>query len=164
MRPVHADAVANLSAEQFVYRYAQPLCLGIKQRVLNRAHGERDEAAGRGAGCAVEFRVNALMRADFLADHAGGHPVDDSAHAGCAKALVKFAPTDNARIGGELDEVVIAPACVAGQRLDALDYHASSPPAFILVQRRRRKGRKGKARKVAKKIPEREPELCRVRR
>ena len=46
MRPVHADAIANLAAEQLVHRHAEPLGLGIEQRILYRAHGERDDAAG----------------------------------------------------------------------------------------------------------------------
>ena len=127
MRPVHADAVADLAAEEFVDRHAESPGLGIEQRVLDRAHGERDDAAGSRAGGAVEFGIDALMRADFLADDAGGKALDDSAHAGCAEALVEFAPADDAGIGGELDEVVVAPACVAGQRLDGFDFHCSSP-------------------------------------
>ena len=56
MRPVHADAVADLAAEQFVDRHAESPGLGIEQRVLDRAHGERDDAAGGRAGGANRVR------------------------------------------------------------------------------------------------------------
>ena len=48
VRPVHADAVAHLAAEQLVDRHAQRLGLGIEQRILDGAHRLRDDAAGAG--------------------------------------------------------------------------------------------------------------------
>jgi hypothetical protein len=42
-----------------------------------------------------------------------------AADAGRAKTLVEFAPADDAVFGRDLDEVVVAPAGVAGERLDA---------------------------------------------
>ncbi len=123
MRPVHADAVADLTAEQLMDRHAEPSGLGIEQRIFDRTHGERDDAAGGRARGAVEFGVDALVRAGFLPDDPGGKPLYDGAHAGCAEPLVEFAPADDAGVSGQLDEVVIAPAGVAGQRLDTLDFH-----------------------------------------
>src|SRR5262249_21197893 len=48
-------------------------------------------------------------------------------HPGGSKALVELAPADDAGVGDELDEVVVAPACVAGQGFDALDLHTLAP-------------------------------------
>ena len=76
-----------------------------------------------GPGGAVELGVDALVRADRLADDARRQPLDDGAHARRAEPLVELAPADDAGVGGELDEVVVAPAGIAGQRLDAFDLH-----------------------------------------
>jgi len=54
-----------------------------------------------------------------LADHARSQPLDRRGHARRAKALVVLAPADDAVLGHDLDEVVVAPAGVAGERFDA---------------------------------------------
>ena len=66
------------------------------------------------------------MRGDVLADHALGELLDRRRDAGRAEALVVFAPADDAFVGREPDEAVVAPAPVAMQRLD--------PGAFIVVR------------------------------
>jgi len=59
------------------------------------------------------------MLVGVLADHARGKPLDRSRYAGRAKTLVILAPADDAVLGHDLDEVVVPPAGVAGERLDA---------------------------------------------
>ena len=55
MRPVYADAVANLAAKQFITGHAHEFRLGIQQRVFDRAHGERDDTARRRACHGIEL-------------------------------------------------------------------------------------------------------------
>src|SRR5215469_4891067 len=73
-------------------------------------------------------RRHALVRGDVLADHALGELLDRRRDAGRAKALVVFAPADDAFVGRELDEAVVAPARIAMQRLDPGDFHRGSFP------------------------------------
>jgi len=54
-----------------------------------------------------------------LADHAGCEALDRRGDAGRSKALVVLAPADDAVLGHDLDEVVIPPAGVAGERYNA---------------------------------------------
>ena len=121
-------AVALLAAEQLVARQAEPLGLGVEQRVLDRSHRLGDHAARCGPGDAVELRVDALVCGDVLADHALGEPLDRRRDAGRAEALVVFAPPDDAFVGRKLDEAVVAPAPVAMQRLDPGNFHRGSSP------------------------------------
>ena len=88
-----------------------------------------DDAAGSRPRGAVELGIDALVLADRLADDARRQPLDDGADARRAEALVELAPADDAVVGGELDEMVVAPARIAGQRLDALDLHGRSSGA-----------------------------------
>ncbi len=127
MRPVDADAVANLAAEQFVHRHAQTLGLGVEQRVLDRAHRQRYDSTGRRSRRASEFGVDALVCAHVLPDHARREPRDHRADPRRAEAFVEFAPADDAGIRGQLDVVVVAPARVAGQRFDGSDFHGFLP-------------------------------------
>ena len=59
------------------------------------------------------------------------HALDYSADAGCAKAFVILTPADDAAIGGELDEMIVAPARVGGQQFNALDFHVLLPVTQI---------------------------------
>ena len=54
-----------------------------------------------------------------LADQAVRELGDRRTDAGCAKTFVVFAPADDAVFGHDLDEVIVAPAGVAGERFDA---------------------------------------------
>ena len=118
MRPVERDAVAQLAAEEHVARHAERLCLGIEQRILDRGDRLRDDTAGGGTRRRIKLRVDALVIADRLADHLGGEFCDDGADAGRAEVLGELAPADDAVRRRELDEMVVAPAGVAGERLD----------------------------------------------
>ncbi len=119
MRPVDPDAVADLASEQLVAGHAQRLRLDVEQRVLDGAERQRHHAA-RGRSCRrKQFRINPLMLEGVLADHTRAEPLDRSRHARRAKTLVIFAPADDAVLGHDLDEVVVAPAGVAGERFDA---------------------------------------------
>ena len=121
MRPVDPDTIADFAAEQFVAGHAERLGLDIEQRVLDRAERQRDHAAGGRACRGKQLRIDPLMLEGVLADHPRREPLDRRGHAGRAKALVIFAPADDAVFGHDLDEVIIAPAGVAGERFDASD-------------------------------------------
>jgi hypothetical protein len=59
------------------------------------------------------------MLVSVLADHARAEPLDGGRHAGRAKALVILAPADDAVLARDLDEMVVPPSGVAGERFDA---------------------------------------------
>jgi hypothetical protein len=75
------------------------------------------------------------MLKGILADHSCRQPFDRRGNARSAKSLVEFAPAGDAVFGHDLDEVVVSPAGVAGQRLDtsngALLGH-DFPPGLVL--------------------------------
>jgi len=121
MRPVDPDAVADLSAQQFVAGHAERLGLDVKQRVLDGAKRQRHHAAGRGACRRKQFGVDPLMLERVLADHPRRQSFDCGRDTRCAKALVVFAPANDAVFGHDLDEVVVTPAGIAGERFDASD-------------------------------------------
>ena len=131
MRPVDPDAVADLAAEQLVAGHAKRLGLGVEQCVLDSAHRQRHDAAGSRARRGKQFGIDALVLQRRLADHARRQALDHRADAGRAETLVELAPADNAVLGDKLDEVVVAPASVAGQGFDAFDgclfAHVSCP-------------------------------------
>jgi hypothetical protein len=56
-----------------------------------------------------------------LADDSRRQPLDCSRDAGRTEAFVEFAPPDDPVLGCDLDEVVIPPAGIAGERFDASD-------------------------------------------
>src|SRR6185503_8488818 len=79
-----------------------------------------------------------LVLEGVLADHARCEALDRRGHAGRAKPLVVLAPADDAVLGHDLDEVVVAKAGVAGERFDASDlgglFHGFSfPRAVVLI-------------------------------
>jgi hypothetical protein len=63
------------------------------------------------------------MVADRTADDARRQPLDHGADARRAEALIVFAPADNAVVGGELDEVIVAPAGIGSEGFDGRDFH-----------------------------------------
>jgi hypothetical protein len=115
MRPIDPDTVADLAAEQFVAGHTETLRLGIEQRILDRAERLRHHAAGGGTRGREQLCVDALVPEDVLPDDAGGQALDRSADARRAEALVELAPSDDAVLGRQLDEVVVSPAGVAGE-------------------------------------------------
>ncbi len=130
VRPVHPNAIAHLAAQKLVDRHAQALGLGVEQRILDGAQRLRHDAAGARPRRAVELGIDALVLAHGLADDPRAEAVDDGADARRAEALVELAPADDAVLGRELDEVVVAPARVAGKRLDRFDLHCRPLPAM----------------------------------
>src|SRR5262249_46896241 len=58
------------------------------------------------------------MLEGVLPDDPSRQPLDCGTDAGRAKTFVIFAPADDAVLGGDLDEVVVSPARVAGQDFD----------------------------------------------
>src|SRR3546814_20248107 len=117
VRPVEADAVAHLAAEQFVAGHAERPRLGVEQRVLDGTQPLRHHAARRRPRQAVEFRVDALMVAGTLADDPLRHLLDDGGDARRPEALVELAPADAAVLVGPLYEVRLPPAGVPAKRL-----------------------------------------------
>ena len=124
MRPVDADAVADLAAEQFVAGHAERLGLGVEQRVLDRAQRQRHDAAGGRPrrGNRARRRCARARRPCWPTTRADSRSIA-AADARRAEALVELAPADDAVVGRDLDEVVVAPAGIAGERLDALHFH-----------------------------------------
>ena len=121
MRPVDPDAVADLAAEQFVAGHAERLCFHVEQRVLDRAERQRHHAAGGRSRRGKQFGIDSFVLQRVLADDPRRQPLDRGGDAGRAKAFVEFAPADQAVLGRQLDEVIVAPAGVAGKRFDAAD-------------------------------------------
>src|SRR3954453_16383153 len=115
MRPIDPDMVADLAAEQFVAGHTETLRLGVEQRILDRAERLRHYAAGGGTRGREQLCVYALVPEDVLPHDAGGQALDRSADARRAEALVELAPSDDAVLGRQLDEVVVSPAGVAGE-------------------------------------------------
>src|SRR4029079_8418235 len=125
MRPVDPEPVAHLAAEQLVAGYAEGLGLGVEQGVLDGAQRLADDAARAGPGGAEEVGVDALVLAHRLADDPRRQPMDDRLDAGRPEPLRELAPADDAAVGAELDEVVVAPAPIAAERLDCRDLHCA---------------------------------------
>jgi hypothetical protein len=119
MRPVDPNPVADLAAEQFIAGHAEQLALGVEQGVFDGAERLRHDAAGGGAGRCEQLRINPFVRKGVPADHARRQPLDRRTDAGRAETLVEFAPADHAFFGGELDEMVVSPAGVAGEEFNA---------------------------------------------
>ena len=122
VRPVDPDAVAHLAAEQLVAGHAQRLGLGVEQRVLDGAERLRHHAAGgrprrgntaprRSARAATTFWPTTRAASRSIAAPTPGAPKPSSN---------SLQPTMPSSVD-DLDEVVVAPAGVAGERLDASD-------------------------------------------
>ena len=58
----------------------------------------------------------------ILSDHPSRQALDRGTDAGGAEAFVEFAPASHAVIGGDLDEVIVAPAGVTAEEFDARDF------------------------------------------
>src|SRR5258708_15457488 len=121
MRPVDANFVADLAAEQVVAGYAERLGLDVEQRILDGAERQRHHAAGGGARRRKQLGIDSLVLEGVLADDPCRQPLDRGSDAGRAKPFVEFAPADEAVFGHDLDEMVVPPARVAGQGFDTSD-------------------------------------------
>ena len=125
VRPVDGNGIPLLTAEQVVDRHAQSFGFGVQQRVLDGT--ERlgaQPVRGRSRG-GRKGGIEALVVVYRLADQPVGIPLDDGREPGGSEGLVEFAPADDAVVGDELEEVVVAPSGVAGQRFDPLDFYGS---------------------------------------
>jgi hypothetical protein len=127
MRPIDPDTVANFAAEQCVAGDLQRLGLGVEQCVLDGTQPLADDTAGGWPSEAIEFGINPLVVEDRLSDDPPCEPLDDGADPRRTKAFVELAPADDARIGRQLDEMVISPAGIAAQNFQPLDLHRRSP-------------------------------------
>lgn len=132
MRPVETNPIAHLAAEKRMAGNAQGPGLGVEERVLDRPHRLSDDTAGGRPRGAIEGLVDALVSAHGLADDKRGKPLDHRPDAGGAEPLVELAPAHHPVVGGQLDEMIVAPAGVAGQRRDACNLHGSLP--FLPLQ------------------------------
>ena len=54
----------------------------------------------------------------ILSDNPGRQALDRGADAGGAESFVVLAPADRPVVGRGLDEMVIPPACIAGEKFD----------------------------------------------
>src|ERR1700733_3705825 len=131
MRPVDANAVADFATEQVVAGHAEHLPLDVEQGIFDRANRLGDDATGSGAGCRKELGIDSFVLESVLPDHARRQALDHGTDAGRAEAFVEFAPADDAVIGGDLDEMVVPPAGVAGEDVNAAYFrylrHGASP-------------------------------------
>ena len=127
MRPVDPDAVADLAAEQLVAGHAQRLGLGVEQGVLDGAQRLGDDAAGSRPRGAVELGIDALVLARRLADDARPSRSITVATPGEPKPSSNSLQPTMPVVGRKLDEMVVAPAGIAGQRFDARDFHVAPP-------------------------------------
>ena len=124
VRPVHPNAVAHPPAEQLAARHPEQLRLGVEQRVLDRADPHRHHPRHRLARLRMQLGEHALGVLDALAHHGRGQALHHAGHAGGALVLVVLAPAHDTVLGGELDEMIVAPAGVAVARFDADYPHA----------------------------------------
>src|SRR5713101_1689113 len=133
MRPVDANAIANFAAEQFVAGHTEQFCFRIEQGVFDRAKRLRNDTAGRGPCCCEKLRINSLVLKRVLSDHPRRETLDCSTDTRRTKTLVELAPAHDAVFRGELDEVVVSPAGVAGEQFDAsyFRYLAHSVSSFF---------------------------------
>src|SRR5262245_49319565 len=138
VRPVDSNVVAHLATQQFVTGHPERLGFGIQQRILDGPERLGHHAARAGSRQAMQLLIDALVLADRLSNDAWRQALDNAAYARRAKAFIEFAPAHHAIAGGELDEVVVAPPRIAGQRLDPRHFraHVLLPPG---VPGRRRK-------------------------
>ena len=127
MRPVDPDPVAHLAAEQHVARHAERLGLGVEQRVLDRAETLGDDPARCRPGQRDKARRRCARDRTGWPTTRGCQPLDDRGDAGRAETLVELAPADDAVIGRELQEVVIAPAGIGAQHFKPGDFHSPLP-------------------------------------
>src|SRR6185295_8873347 len=116
-------SITDFAAEQLVCGHAQCLCLRIQHGVLDCAHGNPHDASGAWPRGAIQLGVDALMGIDILAEGPRGEPVDDRAHARCTETFVELTPPNDASVRGDFDKMVVAPARIACQGLNAFYLH-----------------------------------------
>ena len=124
MRPVERQPVAVQAAKQLVHRHAQPFALDVIERDLDRGedlHPLRDTSLANIPEAAADEVDPARVLADQL-------PPEDPDRLGEDRPgvpVIALAPTDDALVGGDLDEQPVAAtdATVAGDRLDRGDLH-----------------------------------------
>src|SRR5271165_1887905 len=127
MRPIDPHTIAHLAAEQHITRHAQRLGLCVEQGVFDRTEPLADHPAGGRPGKAVEFRIDPLVVEDVLSDDPCGEPLDDRTDPGRTEAFIEPAPTDDAFVGGQLQEMIIPPAGIAAKDFEARHLHRRSP-------------------------------------
>ena len=119
-------------ADEDPFARGQAVCLDDARRTGNRERlGRRHpggvrhhhDPAGRGASDAIKLGMDALVVEHLLADDARREALDDRGDAGRAEPLVKLAPADDAAVGRQLQEVVVAPAGIAAQHLEPGHLH-----------------------------------------
>ena len=104
MRPVDLHPVTHRPAEQRMHRQADRLALDIPQRHLDGGIGALVQPAGRLDGLLVELGCDLLHRQRIPADQLFADGADHPAQRLAAAALVELRPTDQTRIGGDLEE------------------------------------------------------------
>jgi hypothetical protein len=120
MRPVDANPVANFAAQQFVAGHAEQFCFGVEQGVFDRTERLRHHATGAGTGRCEKLGIDTFVLEGILSHHPRRETLDHRADAGRTKTFVEFTPADDAVFGGDLEEMVVSPAGIAGE-----DFHTS---------------------------------------
>ena len=113
VRPVDAQAVADPAAQQFITGHAERPRLGVEQGVLDGAERLAHHSARAGPRHAGQVLADRLVVHHGLADHARRELRDDRADSRRPERFVELAPADHAVLGGDLDEVVVAPCGAA---------------------------------------------------
>jgi hypothetical protein len=127
MRPVDPHSVPQFAAEEHVARHLQRLGFGVEQSVLDGAQPLADDPAGGRPSQAIEFGVDSLVIEDPRADDPRRQSVDDRADPWRAEPLVELAPSDDAFVGRQLEEMIIPPARVVAQDFETGDFHRVPP-------------------------------------
>src|SRR5262249_62266158 len=87
---------------------AQALTLHVEHGVLDGRAGLLPRAARGLAALRLHEGDVSLPRARILSDDGGSEAIDDGGEASASERLVVLGPADQARVGGELEEVEVA--------------------------------------------------------
>ena len=121
MAPVHADAVTDEPAEEFVAGHTERACLCVEKGVLDCADGLTHHATRRWSRTCEQRLVDLLVVHDGAAEENRGERLDGRGDAWRAEALVELRPAGHAVGARDLHIVIVPPAGVARERLDSLD-------------------------------------------
>jgi len=110
-------------------RHPERLGLDVEQRVFDSTEPLGDHTARGWPGKRVEFRIDPLVVEGILADDPSRQPLDYRADPRGSEPFVELAPTDDAVIGAELEEMIVPPARVTAKDFETCHFHRRSPVA-----------------------------------
>src|SRR5258705_90449 len=105
----------------------------LRSTLISRAKRLASATAGRGTRRGKKLRIDPFVLKGVLSDYPRRETQDSSTDTRRTKTFVELAPANDAVFGGELDEVVVSPAGVAGEQFDAshFQYLAHSVSSFF---------------------------------